>query len=110
MEELIGNFDKIEYTIIPRAQNQFADTLDTLASMVEILERVWTHPLEIEQKYQVVHKGREDLVILAIEEEEIPWYYNVLMFLELGIYTEKANKKEHHSGRMMMMQYILCGG
>ena len=107
---MIGTFDKIEYTIIPKAQNQFADTLDTLASMVEVLGRVWTRPLEIEQKYQVVHKEKEDLVILAIEEEEIPWYYDVLMFLELGIYPEKANKKEHRSVRMMVMQYILCGG
>jgi len=35
-------FDKIEYTIIPRAQNQFADALTTLASMVEMPEEVWT--------------------------------------------------------------------
>ena len=56
---LIGTFDKIEYTIIPKAQNQFTDTLDTLASMVEVLGRVWTRPLEIEQKYQVVHKEKK---------------------------------------------------
>ena len=35
-------FDKIEYTIIPRAQNQFADALATLSSMAEIPEGVWT--------------------------------------------------------------------
>lgn len=66
--------------------------------------------MEIEQKYQVVHKEKEDLVILAIEEEKIPWYYNVLMFLELGICPEKDDKKEHRSVRMMVMQYIFCGG
>ena len=36
LEDLTKAFDKIEYTIIPRAQNQFADALATLASMVEI--------------------------------------------------------------------------
>ena len=46
--DLIKTFDKIEYTIIPRAQNLFEDALATLASMVEILEGVWTQPLEIE--------------------------------------------------------------
>ena len=40
LEDLTKTFDKIEYTIIPRAQNQFADVLATLASMVEILEGV----------------------------------------------------------------------
>ena len=58
LEDLTKTFDKIKYTIIPRAQNQFADALATLASMVEILERGWTRPLEIEQSYKEVHKGR----------------------------------------------------
>ena len=53
-------FDKIEYTIICRAQNQFADVLATLASMVEIPERVWARPLEIEQTYEDVHKGKTE--------------------------------------------------
>lgn len=42
LKDLTKTFDKIEYTIISRAQNQFADALATLASMVEILEGVWT--------------------------------------------------------------------
>ena len=42
LEDLTKTFDKIEYTIIPRTQNQFADALAPLASMVEIPEGVWT--------------------------------------------------------------------
>ena len=42
LEDLTKTFDKIEYTIILRAQNQFVDALATLASMVEIPEGVWT--------------------------------------------------------------------
>ena len=40
LEDLTKTLDKIEYTIIPRALNQFANALTTLASMVEILEGV----------------------------------------------------------------------
>ncbi|XP_030964372.1 uncharacterized protein LOC115985576 [Quercus lobata] len=36
LEDLTKTFDKIEYIIIPRAQNQFANALATLASMAEI--------------------------------------------------------------------------
>ena len=36
LKDLTKTFDKIEYTIIPRAQNQLANALATLASMVEI--------------------------------------------------------------------------
>ncbi|XP_050280814.1 uncharacterized protein LOC126721798 [Quercus robur] len=42
LEDLTRTFDRIEYTIIPRAQNQFADALAILASMVEIPKGVWT--------------------------------------------------------------------
>ena len=42
LEDLTKTFDKIEYIIIPKVQNQFADALATLASMVEIPKGVWT--------------------------------------------------------------------
>ena len=42
LEELTKTFDKIEYIIIPRAQNQFVDALATLVSMVEIPKEIWT--------------------------------------------------------------------
>ena len=61
-------FDKIEYTIIPKSQNQFADALTTLASMVEIPEGVWTRPLEIEQSYEEVHKRRAKASVMTIKE------------------------------------------
>ena len=40
LEDLTKTFDRIEYMIIPRAQNQFVDALIALASMVEIPEEV----------------------------------------------------------------------
>ena len=85
LEDLTKIFNEIEYTIIPRAQNQFANALATLASIVEILKGVWTRPLEIEQSYELVHKGRTKSSVMAIEEEEVPWYYDNMKFLELGV-------------------------
>ena len=81
LEDLTKIFDKIEYTIIPRAQNQFTDTLATLAFMVEIPEGVWTRPLEIEQSYEEVHKRKTEASVMAIEEEGVPWYYDFMKFL-----------------------------
>ena len=80
LEDLTKIFDEIECTIIPRAQNQFVDALATLASMVEILKEVWTRPLEIEQSYELVQKGRTKSSVMAIEEEEVPWYYDNMKF------------------------------
>ena len=49
------------------------------------------------------------MVVLAIEEEGVPWYYEIMKFLELGIYPDGANK-ECCLVIMMAMQYILFEG
>lgn len=77
--------------------------------MVEITQGVWTQLLEIEQSYELVHKGKTESLVLAIEEGVL-WYYDILKFLELGVYPDDADKGECHSIRMLAMQYILFGG
>ena len=84
--------------------------LATLTSMVEIPEGVWTRTLEIEQSYEEVHKRKTKASVMAIKEEEVPWYYDIVKFLELGEYPDGADKREHRSIRMKVTQYILCGG
>lgn len=69
--------------------------------MVEIPEEVWTRPLEIEQSYEEVHKRNIEASVMAIEEKEVPWYYDIMKFLELRTYQDSADKKEHCSTRMM---------
>ena len=109
LEDLTKTFDRVEYTIILRAQNQFADALATLASMVEIPEGVQTRSLEIEQSYGMLHKEKAEASVLVIEEEGVPQYYDTMKFLELGVYLDGVSKRERCSIRMMAMQYILRG-
>ena len=66
--------------------------------------------MDIEQSYEEVHKGKTEAAVMTIEEEEIPWYYDIMKFLELGAYLDGADKRECHSIRIMATQYILCGG
>ena len=80
LEDLTKIFNKIKYTIIPRAQNQFANSLATLASMVEIHEGVWTRPLKIEQSGEEVHKRKTEASVMAVEEKEAPWYNDIMKF------------------------------
>jgi ribonuclease HI len=40
VEKLAQKFDKVEHTFIPRPQNQFADALATLVSLVDILDSI----------------------------------------------------------------------
>ena len=66
--------------------------------------------MEIEQSYEEMHKRKTEASVMAIEEEEVPWYYDIVKFLEQEAYLGGANKREHRSIRMMVTQYILCGG
>ena len=77
--------------------------------MVEIPKGVWTRPLEIRQSFELVHKGKIESSILVIEEG-VPWYYDIMKFLEMGVYPDSANKRNRHLVRMMAMKYILCEG
>ncbi|RVW45299.1 Pol polyprotein [Vitis vinifera] len=45
LELLVGRFDDLRYTHLPRAQNQFADALATLASMIDIPVNATVQPL-----------------------------------------------------------------
>ena len=51
----------------------------------------------------MVHKEKAEALVLVIEEERVPWYYDVMKFLELEVYLDGANKREHRSIRMEAM-------
>ena len=57
--------------------------------------------LKIEKSYEEMHKRKTEASIMAIKEEEVPWYYDIMKFLELGVYPDGADKRERHSIRMM---------
>uniref|UniRef100_A0A2N9EY58 Uncharacterized protein n=1 Tax=Fagus sylvatica TaxID=28930 RepID=A0A2N9EY58_FAGSY len=52
LDMLTEQFDNLEFQYIPRNQNQFADALATLASMIDIPSGVNLKPLMIEQREQ----------------------------------------------------------
>ncbi|XP_075635249.1 uncharacterized protein LOC142607591 [Castanea sativa] len=60
--------------------------------------------------YKEVHKRKTEASVMIVEEEEVPWYYDIIKFLELGAYPNGADKRESCSIRMMATQYILFGG
>ena len=55
----------------------------------------------------MVHEEKAEALVLVIEEEGVPWYYDIMKFLELEVYPDGADKRECRSIRIMVMQYIL---
>ena len=77
LELLVERFDDLSYTHLPRAQNQFADALDILASMIDVPEGVVVRPLLVETT--VVHA-----YCCLIDEygfdDGLWWYHDIYQF------------------------------
>ena len=58
----------------------------------------------------MVNKKKVEASVLVIKEAGFPWYYDIMKFLEFGVYPNGADKRKHFSIRMMAMQFILCEG
>nr|CAN70965.1 hypothetical protein VITISV_011974 [Vitis vinifera] len=88
LELLVGRFDDLRYTHLPRAQNQFADALATLASMIDIPIDTTVRPLLIESRSAPAYC----CLIDDVEPDDgLPWYHDIYHFLRLGIYPEATD-------------------
>ncbi|RVW97363.1 hypothetical protein CK203_026313 [Vitis vinifera] len=90
LELLVGRFDDLRYTHLPRAQNQFADALATLASMIDIPVDATVRPLLIESRSAPAYCC---LIDDAEPDDGLPWYHDIYHFLRLGVYPEAARPR-----------------
>ena len=79
VRKLCKRFRKTEFRDTPRIQNEFADALATISSMIQHPEKSYIDPLEIGLKEQPAH-------CLHVEKESDgnPWYIDVKRYLEAG--------------------------
>ena len=87
LELLVGRFDDLRYTHLPRAQNQFADALTTLASMIDIPADATVRPLLIESRFILAYYC---LINDTELDDGFPWYHDIYHFLRLSAYLEAA--------------------
>ena len=91
---------------ICRAQNQFADTLATLASMIDILVDAIVHHLLIESRYVPVYCCLIDDTEL---DDGLSWYHDIYHFLRLDTYPEAATAKNKRALRQLAARFVICG-
>ncbi|XP_049381359.1 uncharacterized protein LOC125845913 [Solanum stenotomum] len=72
VKELCKKFVKIEFKHIPRAQNEFADALATLASMIQHPDKNYIDPIKVNVQDQPSYCFHVDE-----EPDREPWYYGI---------------------------------
>ncbi|XP_070024995.1 uncharacterized protein [Nicotiana sylvestris] len=69
LQELRKRFTKIEFQHVPRIQNEFANTLSTLSSMIKHPDKNFIDPIPVNIHYQPTH-----CVHVEEEADGKPWY------------------------------------
>ncbi|RVW59790.1 Gag-Pol polyprotein [Vitis vinifera] len=106
LELLVARFEDLRYTHLPRAQNQFADALATLASMIDIPVDATVRPLLIESRSAPAYC----CLIDDVEPDDgLPWYHDIYHFLRLGVYPEAATAKDKRALRQLATRFVICG-
>ncbi|RVW73547.1 Ribonuclease HI [Vitis vinifera] len=106
LELLVTRFEDLRYTHLPRAQNQFADALATLASMIDIPADATVRPLLIESRSAPAYCCLIDDMEI---DDGLPWYHDIYHFLRLGVYPEAATAKDRRALRQLATRFVICG-
>ncbi|XP_049375776.1 uncharacterized protein LOC125840854 [Solanum verrucosum] len=95
VKELCKKFVKIEFKHIPRDQNEFANALATLASMIQHPDKNYIDPIKVNVQDQPAYCFHVDE-----EPDREPWYYDIKRYLRERDYPERASKliEEIHGG------------
>ena len=106
LELLVGRFDDLRYTHLPRAQNQFVDALANLASMIDI-------PADATIRHLLIESRSAPTYYCLIDNTEIddglPWYHDIYHFLRLGVYLEVVTAKDKRTLRQLAARFLICG-
>nr|XP_019069516.1 uncharacterized protein LOC109120307 [Solanum lycopersicum] len=103
VQNLCKRFCKIEFRHTPRIQNELADALATIASMVKHPDTDYIDPLDIDLNEHPIHCSH-----VESEPDDLPWYFDIKRYLESGTYPEDATSNQKKSIRRMIHAGV-CG-
>ncbi|XP_070016961.1 uncharacterized protein [Nicotiana sylvestris] len=86
VQELRKRFTKIEYRYVPRIQNEFADALATLSSMIPHPDKNFIDTIPVR-----IHKQPAYCAHIEEETDGKPWFPDIKNYLSKGEYPEHAN-------------------
>ncbi|XP_069152914.1 uncharacterized protein [Solanum lycopersicum] len=104
VQNLCKRFRKIEFRHTPRIQNELADALATIASMIKHPDTDYIDPLDIDLKEHPIHCSH-----VESEPDGLPWYFDIKRYLESETYPEDATSNQKKSIRRMALNFFLNG-
>ncbi|XP_057994337.1 uncharacterized protein LOC131174598 [Hevea brasiliensis] len=107
-KKLLFSFEEVTMKHMPRAQNQMADALATLASLWEKGDQKLNQPVILMRSRIPCYEG---LIIAHLDlEDEMKWYEDKRRYLEVREYPQSANSRDRATIRRLATQFTLAGG
>ncbi|XP_070047133.1 uncharacterized protein [Nicotiana tomentosiformis] len=103
--ELIKRFTKIEFRHISRIQNEFADALATLSSIIQHPDKNFINHIPIG-----IHKQSAYYAHVEEESDGNPWFHDIKEYLARGEYPEHATHTQKCTLRRLANHFFQSGG
>ncbi|KAG8485644.1 hypothetical protein CXB51_018864 [Gossypium anomalum] len=102
---LLEEFDDITFNYIPRDENQMADALATLASMIKANKEEEMRPIQM----SIFEAPACCCNIEEEERDDNPWYQDILRYVRDRKYPEQATDNDKRTFRRLACDYVLDG-
>ncbi|XP_055806904.1 uncharacterized protein LOC129875643 [Solanum dulcamara] len=102
-----GNMQEIcqdRFKHISRAQNEFADALVTISSMIQPPDKNYIDPIKINVQDQPAYYFHVDE-----ELDGEPWYHEIVRYLKEGDYPEGINNIQKRTLQRLASHFFLSG-
>ncbi|XP_070017544.1 uncharacterized protein [Nicotiana sylvestris] len=105
VHELMKRFTKMEFKHVTRIQNEFADALATLSSMIQHPDRNFIDPIPIR-----IHNQPGYCAHVEEKTNGKPWFHDIKEYLEKGEYQEHVNHTQKCTLRRLSNHFFHRGG
>ncbi|XP_016706964.1 uncharacterized protein [Gossypium hirsutum] len=102
---LIEEFDDITFNYLPRDENQMANALATLASMINVSKQEDAKPIQMSicEAPSYCYNMEEE------ERDDHPWYQDILRYVRNREYPNQATENDKSTLRRLACDYVLHG-
>ncbi|XP_070008236.1 uncharacterized protein [Nicotiana sylvestris] len=105
IRELRKRFTKVEFWHVPITQNEFADALATLSSMIQHPDKNFIDLVPVR-----IHNQPAYCAHVEDETDEKPWFHDIKEYLAKGEYPEHANYTQKRTLRRLSNHFFHNGG
>ncbi|XP_070057426.1 uncharacterized protein [Nicotiana tomentosiformis] len=105
VQEMMKRLTKIEFRHVPRIQNEFADALATLSSMIQHPNNNFIDPISVR-----IHNYPAFCAHIEEEADGNPWFDDIKEYLATGEYPDHANHTKKCTLRRLSNHFFQSEG